>query len=87
MRFGKKGKLSPRFVGPLDILRCIGKLSNELALPQNLQQVRNKFQVSMLRKYDPEARHIGEYEHVNMRPDLTYVEQPVRVMNQKGTSA
>ena len=87
MRFRNKGKLSPWFVGPLDILSRIGKLSNELALPPNLQQVRNEFHVSMLRKYDLEERHIGEYEHVNLRPDLTYVEQPVRVMNQKGASA
>ncbi|KAL8098643.1 hypothetical protein AgCh_031417 [Apium graveolens] len=36
MRFGKKGKLSPPIVGPLDILRSIGKLAYELALPQNM---------------------------------------------------
>ena len=36
MRFGKKGKLSPQIVGPLDILRRFGKLAYELALPPNM---------------------------------------------------
>lgn len=51
MRFGKKGKLSPRFIGPFEILRRIGTLAYELALPSNLQQIHNVFHVSMLRKY------------------------------------
>ncbi|KAL8147573.1 hypothetical protein AgCh_005045 [Apium graveolens] len=72
-RFEKKGKLSPRYIRPFDILRRIEKLAYELALPPNLQQVHNVFHVSMLRKYNPDARHIMEYEHVDMKPDLTYV--------------
>ena len=83
MRFGKKGKLSPRYIGPFEILRRIGKLAYELVLPPNLQQVHNVFHVSMLRKYNPDARHIVEYEHVDIQPDLTYVEQPVRIIDQK----
>ena len=83
MRFGKKGKLSPRYIGPFEILRLIGKLAYELALPPNLQQVHNVFHVSMLRQYNPDAKHIVEYEHVDMQPDLTYVEQPVEIIDQK----
>ncbi|KAL8113741.1 hypothetical protein AgCh_020872 [Apium graveolens] len=83
MRFGKKGKLSPRFIRPFEILRRIGPLSYELALPPNLQQVHNMFHVSMLRKYHADARHVIEYEQVDLQPDLTYIEQPVRIMDQK----
>ena len=83
MRFGKKGKLSPRFIGPFEILRRIGPLAYELALPPNLQQVHNVFHVSMLRKYHTDARHVIEYEQVDLQPDLTYIEQPVRIMDQK----
>ena len=83
MRFGKKGKLSPRYIGPFEILRRIGKLAYELALPPNLQQVHNVFHVSMLRKYHRDARHIVEYEQVDMQPDLTYVEKPVSIIDKK----
>ncbi|XP_074323763.1 uncharacterized protein LOC141660677 [Apium graveolens] len=83
MRFGKKGKLSPRFIGLFEILKRIGPLAYELPLPPNLQQVHNVFHVSMLRKYNPDARHVIEYEHVDLQPDLTYIEQPVKIMDRK----
>ena len=51
MRFGKKGKLSPRFVGPFEILKRIGKVAYELTLLPTLAGVHNVFHVSMLRKY------------------------------------
>ncbi|KAL8147818.1 hypothetical protein AgCh_005218 [Apium graveolens] len=74
MRFKKKGKLNPRYIGPFEILRHIGKLDYELALPPNLQQDHNVFHVSILRKYHQDSRHIVEYEHADMQPDLTYIE-------------
>ncbi|KAL8114537.1 hypothetical protein AgCh_021413 [Apium graveolens] len=83
MRFGKKGKLNPRFIGPFEILRRIGPLAYELALPPNLQQVHNVFHVSMLRKYHADVCHVIEYEQVDLQPDLTYIEQPIRIMDQK----
>ena len=51
IRFGKKGKLSPRFVGLFEILKRIGKVTYELALQPTLAGVHNAFHVSMLRKY------------------------------------
>jgi hypothetical protein len=83
MRFGKKGKLSPRYIGPFEILRRIGEVAYELALPPNLQQVHNVFHVSMLRKYNPDARHVVEYEQVDIQPDLSYIEQPVEIIDRK----
>ena len=83
MRFGKKGKLSPRFIGPFEILRRIGPVAYELALPPNLQQVHNVFHVSMLRKYNADAKHIVEYDQVDLQPDLSYIEQPVEIMDRK----
>ena len=49
MRFAKKGKLSPRFFGPFEALKCIGKVAYELALPPTLVGVHNVFHVSILR--------------------------------------
>jgi len=50
MRFGKKGKLSPRYIGPYQIVRKIGKVAYELELPADLGGVHPVFHVSMLRK-------------------------------------
>ncbi|KAL8148810.1 hypothetical protein AgCh_005977 [Apium graveolens] len=49
-RFRKKGKLSPRYVGPFDILKRVGKVAYELALPPHMKHIHNVFNVSMLRK-------------------------------------
>ena len=87
MRFRKKGKLSPRIVGPFEVLRRIGKLAYELALTPNMQQVHSVFHVSMLRKCNSDARKIGAYERIDMQLDVTYMEQPGKVIDRKGTSA
>ena len=50
MRFGKKGKLSPRYVGPFEVLEKIGDIAYRLALPLDLSHVHPVFYVSMLRK-------------------------------------
>ena len=59
LRFGKRGKLSPRFIGPFEILERIGAVAYRLALPPTLAAVHNSFHVSMLRKYtsDPHKHH------------------------------
>ena len=51
MRFGKKGKLSPKFIGPYEILARVGKVAYRLDLPNNLERVHNVFHVSQLRRY------------------------------------
>jgi hypothetical protein len=51
MRFRRKGKLSPRYVGPFEILEKIGAVAYRLALPPNLSGILNVFHISMLRKY------------------------------------
>ena len=70
MRFGKKGKLSPRFIGPFEILKCIGKVVYELALPPTLAGVHDVFHVSMLRKYIPDPSHVLNYETLKIKDDL-----------------
>ena len=53
-RFGKKGKLAPRYIGPFDIIERIGQVAYRLALPPQLSGVYNVFHVSLLRKYNPD---------------------------------
>ena len=72
MRFGKKGKLSPRFFGLFEVLERIGVVDYRLALPPSLSTVHNVFYVSMLRKYIPETSHVLIYEALQVNQDQTY---------------
>ena len=83
MRFRKKGKLSPRFVGPFEILKRIGKVAYELALPPTLVEVHIVFHVSMLRKYIPNHLHVLNYEPLKIKDNLTYEEVPIQILNHK----
>ena len=51
MRFGKKGKLSPRFIRPYEVIEKVGPVAYRLVLPQELEKIHNVFHVSMLRRY------------------------------------
>jgi hypothetical protein len=83
MRFGKKGKLSPRYVGPFEILEKIGVVAYRLALPPDLSHVHPVFHVSMLRKYVMDSSHILDYVPLEVQPDLTYKEKPIRILDRK----
>ena len=56
-RFGKRGKLSSRFIGPFEILERVGTFAYRLALPPSMSGVREVFHVSMLREYTPDPAH------------------------------
>ncbi|KAL0550083.1 hypothetical protein IC582_014581 [Cucumis melo] len=80
LRFERRGKLSPRFVGPFEILERIGPVAYRLALPPSLSTVHDVFHVSMLRKYAPDPSHVVDYEPLEIDENLSYVEQPVEVL-------
>ena len=83
IRFGAKGKLSPRFIGPFEVLERVGEVAYRLALPPALDAVHNVFHVSQLRKYVRDDSHVLDYSEIELRPDLSYVEQPVAVIGQR----
>ena len=83
VRFGKRNKLSPRFIGPFEILKKVGSVSYQLALPPDLQHIHDVFHVSLLKAYKTDSRHILNYEPINVQPDLTYEERPVRIVDTK----
>ena len=82
-RFGNKGKLKPRYVGPFEILKKVGKLAYELALPPHMQHIHNVFHVSMLKRYNPDSRHVIEYEPIDIQQDLSFIEQPIRILDRR----
>lgn len=82
IRFGKKkGKLSPRYVGPFEILDKVGELAYRLALSPMMSSVHNVFHVSMLRKYVKDASHVIDYSIVEVNEDVTYVKAPLRILD------
>ncbi|XP_040987557.1 uncharacterized protein LOC121235261 [Juglans microcarpa x Juglans regia] len=83
MRFRQKGKLSPRFIGPFEILDRIGPLAYKVALPLALAGVHNVFHVSMLRKYVPDPTHIIDNEPLQIQEDKTYTEELVQILSKK----
>ncbi|KAL0546624.1 hypothetical protein IC582_016536 [Cucumis melo] len=80
LRFEKKGKLSPRFVGPFEILERIGPVAYLLALSASLSAVHDVFHVSMLRKYVADPTHIVDFEPLQISENLSYGEQPVEIL-------
>jgi hypothetical protein len=70
-RFGKKGKLNPRYIRPFEILERVGPVAYWLALPPSLAGIHDVFHVSMLRKYIPDPSHVIKYEPLRIQKNLT----------------
>ncbi|XP_070011104.1 uncharacterized protein [Nicotiana sylvestris] len=83
MRFGKKGKLSPRFIGPYKILEKKGNVAYKLALPVELSSVHPVFHVSMLRKYIHDESHIIPVDTIEIKEGLTYEEVPIEILDRQ----
>ena len=83
MRFGKKGKLRPRFIGPFEILSRVEEVAYKLALPPSLSAVHPVFHVSMLRKYIPDESHVLSLDSVELGPNLTFEEEPIAILDRK----
>ena len=58
MRFGKNGKLSPRFIGSYEVIEKVGLVAYRLALPPELEKIHNFFHVSMLWRYKSDPSHV-----------------------------
>ncbi|XP_042449022.1 uncharacterized protein LOC122033943 [Zingiber officinale] len=82
-RFGLKGKLAPRYIGPFQILERICEVAYRLVLPPSLTGVHDVFHVSMLRRYVPHPSHILTDVSVVLQPDISYEEIPVRILDRK----
>ncbi|XP_074355560.1 uncharacterized protein LOC141695202 [Apium graveolens] len=79
-RFGKKGKLALQFIGPFEILGQVGKVYYELAFSPQYRHVYNIFHVSLLKKYNPDVKHVIKFEPIEIQEDLSYIEQPLKIL-------
>ena len=83
VRFNKRGKLSPRFIGPFEILERVGTVVYRLALPPSMSVVHEVFHVSMLRRCTPDPADIVDWEEIKVDTDETFEEGPVCIMDSR----
>ena len=83
VRFGKRGKLSPRFIGPFEILERIGTVAYLLALPPSMSGVHEVFHVSILWKYTPDLAHVVDWGQIEVDTNGTFEEQLVRILDSR----
>ncbi|GJX85448.1 putative reverse transcriptase domain-containing protein [Tanacetum coccineum] len=82
IRFGKQGKLNPRYIGPFKVLAKVGTVAYRIELPQQLSMVHSTFHVSNLKKCLSDESLVIPYEiHINGK--LHFVEETVEIMNRK----
>ncbi|GJS56621.1 reverse transcriptase domain-containing protein [Tanacetum coccineum] len=83
VRFGKKGKLSPRFVGPFEILERIGLVAYRLRLPEELRSVHDTFHVLNLTKCLADANFHVPLDEIKVDKTLRFVEEPLEIMDRE----
>ena len=83
MRFGKKEKLAPRYIGPFEIKSKVGEVAYRLVLPPELSRIHPVFHVSMLRKYISDPSHVLQPQSIEISEDLTYEEYPVAIVDRQ----
>ncbi|GJQ91647.1 putative reverse transcriptase domain-containing protein [Tanacetum coccineum] len=83
VRFGKRGKLNPRYVGPFKVLEKVGSVAYKLELPQELSRVHNTFHVSNLKKCYSDEPLAVPLEGLHIDDKLQFVEEPVEIMERE----
>ncbi|XP_015159729.1 uncharacterized protein [Solanum tuberosum] len=83
MSFGKQGKLSPRYIGPFEVLKRVEDVAYELALPLGLSLVHPVFHVSVLKKYHDDENYIIRWDSVLFDENLSYEEESVDILDRE----
>ena len=83
LRFGRQGKLSPRYIRPYEIIERIEPLVYRLALPEELSSIHNVLHISMLWQYRSDLSHIVQKPEIEVSETLTYMEGPMEILDRK----
>ncbi|GKE03276.1 hypothetical protein Tco_1395294 [Tanacetum coccineum] len=83
IRFGKRGKLNPRYIGPFKILDKVGTLAYQLELPEQLSRVHSTFHVSNLKKCFVDESLVIPLDEIQINDKLNFIEEPVEIMDRE----
>ncbi|GKB61052.1 putative reverse transcriptase domain-containing protein [Tanacetum coccineum] len=83
VRFGKRGKLNPRYVGPFKVLEKVREVAYKLELPEELSRVHNTFHVSNLKKCHADEPLAVPLDGLNLDDKLHFVEEPVEIIDRE----
>ncbi|GJV43406.1 putative reverse transcriptase domain-containing protein [Tanacetum coccineum] len=83
VRFGKKGKLAPRFVGTFEIIKKVGTVAYRLDLPKELNSVHDTFHVSSLKKCLPDPTLQVPLDEIQVYAKLNFVEEPMEILERE----
>jgi hypothetical protein len=83
IRFRKRGKLGPRYIGPFKVLQRVGRVAYRLDLPPELERIHNTFHVSQLRKCLADATAHVPLDDIVVDEKMNYVETPVAIKDTK----
>ncbi|GJT80916.1 putative reverse transcriptase domain-containing protein [Tanacetum coccineum] len=83
VRFGKRGKLNPRYVGPFKVIERVGEVAYKLKLPEELSRVHNTFHVSNLKKCHADEPLAVPLDGLNLDDKLHFVEEPVEIVGRE----
>ena len=83
IQFRKGTKLSPRFIGPFEILERIGPVAYRIALPPHLYRTHNVFHVSVLRHYIADESHKINWKDLQVSDEGTFTVEPLRILDHR----
>ncbi|RZB91387.1 Transposon Ty3-G Gag-Pol polyprotein [Glycine soja] len=79
----KSRKLTPKYLGPYQILKKVAPVAYQIALPPSLSNLHPVFHVSQLRRYNPDPSHILAVDEVQVKDNLTYKAQPQKIIDRR----